>query len=97
MPELDGVALATAIRGRPDRRTTPVVILSSLGVHERATDVVAAFLVKPVKPSALHDTLATVLAGQRRRCRSGRRPASASTTGWARAIRCASCSPRTTR
>ena len=32
----------------------------------------AAFLVKPVKPSALHDTLVTALAGQRgRRCRSG--------------------------
>ena len=29
-----------------------------------ATDAVAAFLIKPVKPSALHDTLASVLAGQ---------------------------------
>ncbi len=64
MPELDGVALATALRGTPTGAATPVVILSSLGVHERPNDVVAAFLVKPVKPSALHDTLATVLAGQ---------------------------------
>ena len=44
--------------------STPVVILSSLGGHERANDTVAAFLVKPVKPSSLHDTLATVLSGQ---------------------------------
>ena len=64
MPELDGVALATALRGTSSGAAMPVVILSSLGVHERPNDVVAAFLVKPVKPSALHDTLATVLAGQ---------------------------------
>lgn len=64
MPELDGVALAMALRASEAGAATPVVILSSLGVRERPTDDVAAFLVKPVKPSALHDTLATVLAGQ---------------------------------
>ena len=62
MPELDGIALATAIRATPAGAATPVVILSSLGTHERS-EAVAAFLVKPVKPSALHDALATVLAG----------------------------------
>ena len=64
MPELDGVALATAIRAADAGASTPVVILSSLGIRDRATEAVAAFLVKPVKPSALHDTLATVLAGE---------------------------------
>ena len=64
MPELDGIALATALRSSEAGAATPVVILSSLGVHDRASQVVAAFLVKPVKPSALHDTLASVLAGQ---------------------------------
>jgi GAF domain-containing protein/CheY-like chemotaxis protein len=64
MPELDGLALATAVHATDAGATTPVVILSSLGVRERPTDDVAAFLVKPVKPSALHDALATVLAGQ---------------------------------
>ncbi len=64
MPELDGLALATAIRAAEAGSQTPVVILSSLGLHERSTEAVAAFLVKPVKPSALYDTLATVLAGQ---------------------------------
>ena len=64
MPELDGIALATALRASEAGAATPVVILSSLGMHDRASDAVAAFLVKPVKPSAMHDTLATVLAGQ---------------------------------
>jgi GAF domain-containing protein/CheY-like chemotaxis protein len=64
MPELDGVALATAMRATEAGATTSVVVLSSLGVHERDNDSVAAFLVKPVKPSALYDALATALAGQ---------------------------------
>jgi signal transduction histidine kinase/CheY-like chemotaxis protein len=64
MAELDGIALATAIRASEAGAAVPVVILSSLGMHDRDSDAVAAFLVKPVKPSALHDTLATVLAGQ---------------------------------
>jgi GAF domain-containing protein/CheY-like chemotaxis protein len=64
MPELDGIALATALRASEAGVRTPVVVLSSLGVHERDNDAVAAFLVKPVKPSALYDALATALAGQ---------------------------------
>ncbi|HEV8698190.1 MAG TPA: response regulator, partial [Candidatus Limnocylindrales bacterium] len=64
MPELDGIALATALRAAEPGASTSVVVLSSLGVHERDNDAVAAFLVKPVKPSALYDALATALAGQ---------------------------------
>ena len=64
MPELDGLSLATAIRSSGAGAETPILILSSLGVHDRTNDAVAAYLVKPVKPSALHDSLATVLAGQ---------------------------------
>jgi GAF domain-containing protein/CheY-like chemotaxis protein len=64
MPELDGLSLATAIRSSDAGAATPILILSSLGVHDRTNDAVAAYLVKPVKPSALHDSLATVLAGQ---------------------------------
>jgi GAF domain-containing protein/CheY-like chemotaxis protein len=64
MPELDGVALATALRATEAGAATSVVVLSSLGGHERDNDSVAAFLVKPVKPSALYDALATALAGQ---------------------------------
>jgi CheY-like chemotaxis protein len=62
MPVMDGLALAAAIRTTL-ATPPPVVILSSLGVRERATPDVAAFLVKPVKPSGLHDTILTVLAG----------------------------------
>jgi CheY-like chemotaxis protein len=64
MPELDGIALATALRASEAGAGTAVIVLSSLGVHEHATDTVASFLVKPVKPSALYDAIATVLAGQ---------------------------------
>ena len=64
MPELDGISLATALRASEAGATTPVVILSSLGMHDKSSEAVAAFLIKPVKPSALQDTLATVLAGQ---------------------------------
>jgi CheY-like chemotaxis protein len=64
MPELDGSALAAAIATTDGGRTMPIVMLSSVGVHERPHDAIAAFLVKPVKPSPLYDTLTTVLAGQ---------------------------------
>ncbi len=64
MPELDGIALGTALRAAEAGASTVVIVLSSLGMHERASDAVAAFLVKPVKPSALHDTIATALAGE---------------------------------
>jgi CheY-like chemotaxis protein len=64
MPELDGISLATALRASKAGAGTPVVILSSLGAHERTSDAVATFLVKPVKPSSLHDAMATALAGQ---------------------------------
>jgi GAF domain-containing protein/CheY-like chemotaxis protein len=64
MPELDGIALATALRGSKAGAATAVIVLSSLGVRERSGDAIAAVLVKPVKPSALYDTIATVLAGR---------------------------------
>ena len=64
MPELDGIALATALRASDAGAGTPVIVLSSIGVHDRESDGVAASLVKPVKPSALYDTIATILAGQ---------------------------------
>jgi CheY-like chemotaxis protein len=66
MPELDGLELAERIaslgnnEGRPP---TPVVILSSIGLRERENAPLAAWLAKPVKPSALHDTIATILFG----------------------------------
>jgi GAF domain-containing protein/CheY-like chemotaxis protein len=64
MPELDGLALASALRAAEAGASTPVIVLSSLGVHERESEAVSAFLIKPVKPSALHDAMATALAGE---------------------------------
>jgi GAF domain-containing protein/CheY-like chemotaxis protein len=66
MPELDGLELAARAADAHKKRTTPIVILSSVGVADRdGADAahVAAWLAKPVKPSALHDALATVLLG----------------------------------
>jgi GAF domain-containing protein/CheY-like chemotaxis protein len=61
MPELDGIALADAIK---DTVAQPpkLVLVSSAAVKERANPSLDAVLTKPVKPSALHDVLVTVLA-----------------------------------
>jgi GAF domain-containing protein/CheY-like chemotaxis protein len=64
MPERDGIDLAADLRDlRPDA-PIPVVILSSIGQHNRTAPNVRAMLVKPVKPSALHDALATAITGE---------------------------------
>jgi CheY-like chemotaxis protein len=42
----------------------PIVVLSSVGNRDREAPDITAFLTKPVKPSALHDALVTVLVGQ---------------------------------
>jgi CheY-like chemotaxis protein len=61
MPEMDGVALAEAIRAAA--KVSPrIVLVTSAAVRERRHPAVDAVLTKPVKPSALHDTLMTVLA-----------------------------------
>ena len=64
MPEMDGVEFASRASqaGGPGARP-PVVILSSVGVRDRDEAKVAGWLAKPVKPSALHDTIATILLG----------------------------------
>jgi GAF domain-containing protein/CheY-like chemotaxis protein len=61
MPEQDGLELAertAAVDG-----AMPVVILSSIGLRDRDGAPLAAWLAKPIKPSALHDTIATILLG----------------------------------
>jgi CheY-like chemotaxis protein len=61
MPEMDGIALAEAIRKAvPDGPRT--VLVSSFGPQERRHEAVDAYLSKPIRPSALHDVLVTVLA-----------------------------------
>ena len=66
MPEMDGVALAHAIRERPAGAAVPLVLFTSLGRREARAEEegFAAYLHKPIKPSQLFDALATVLADQ---------------------------------
>jgi GAF domain-containing protein/DNA-binding response OmpR family regulator len=61
MPERDGVELAEDLRALHPEEPIPVVILSSIGQHSRTAANVTAMLVKPVKPSALHDALANAI------------------------------------
>ncbi len=63
MPEMDGVEFASRTAGADGAAAPPVVILSSVGVRDREEAGVAGWLAKPVKPSALHDTIATILLG----------------------------------
>ena len=62
MPEQDGVELAASLAALRPERPMPVIILSSIGQHSRTAPNITAMLVKPVKPSALHDALADALA-----------------------------------
>ncbi len=66
MPEMDGVALAQAIRERPAGTTLPLILFTSLGRREARAEEAgfAAYLNKPIKPSQLFDALITVLAEQ---------------------------------
>ena len=62
MPEMDGIALAHAVRER--RPALPRVLFSSLGRRETGDSegLFAAYLGKPVRQSQLFDTLAGLLA-----------------------------------
>lgn len=62
MPQIEGPALAAALREAAPDGGPPVIILSSVGSHRITEPSVVATLTKPIKPSALHDALATALA-----------------------------------
>ena len=66
MPEMDGVALARAIREHRTAATLPLLLFTSLGRREAGAEsvVFSAHLTKPIKPSQVFDALAGVLAGQ---------------------------------
>jgi two-component system, sensor histidine kinase and response regulator len=63
MPRTDGATLAAAIKADSSLEGTVFIMLSSMGhskeVRELAGENVDAYLVKPVRPSKLLDTLAT--------------------------------------
>ena len=61
MPDMDGIELAEAIRAiRPTDRV-PLILSSSVGALDRASDAIDAFLTKPIKPSGLHDAVMTAI------------------------------------
>jgi PAS domain S-box-containing protein len=62
MPEMDGVTMARKIRSLRHATSLPLVLFSSLGRRESDVEpgFFAAFLGKPIKPSQLFDTLASL-------------------------------------
>ena len=101
MPEMDGVEFASrASQADGAAAIPPIVILSSVGVRDRDETKLAGWLAKPVKPSGLHDTIATILLGGvvAQPVAGARRPRpTAQQRRWVSGTRCASCWPRTTR
>jgi GAF domain-containing protein/DNA-binding response OmpR family regulator len=79
MPEMDGLALADAVRAAELPVQPKIVLVSSVAMRERGHPSLDAVLTKPVKPSALHDTLVTVFSngggGDDRALRAPEQPA----------------------
>jgi CheY-like chemotaxis protein len=65
MPEMDGIMLTREIRKLRDENSLPVILLTSLGRREIGAEDLefAAYLTKPLKPSALYDALASIFLG----------------------------------
>ncbi len=67
MPDMDGLSLAREIRKlQSPKSRLPLIMLTSLGRREIKEDMheFAAFLNKPIKPSALFDVLVSIFTGQ---------------------------------
>ncbi len=95
---MDGIGLAREIRAR--NATLPLVLFSSLGRREVGDDdkLFAAYLTKPIRQSQLFDTLVGLLAEETTTRVTIPTPAAPrlDPRDGVRAIRCASCSPKTT-
>jgi signal transduction histidine kinase/DNA-binding response OmpR family regulator len=74
MPDMDGQALADAINSSFGAARPPLIMVSSFGVRDQGHQGIDAFLTKPLKPSVLHDAIATVLAGAGGQLRQRRVP-----------------------
>ena len=64
MPEMDGAAVAAAMRTDERLRELAVILLTSAGHSDAAIPGVDVEIVKPVRPSHLYDMLQTVLASR---------------------------------
>ena len=65
MPDVDGIQLATMLRGHAHYRDTPLILLSSVTTRPTDTDTAgfSAVLSKPARVSTLYSTLTRVLSG----------------------------------
>ena len=70
MPEMDGFALAAAIKGDPALADTRLIVLTSMGHALRSAELkqlgIEGYLVKPVKQSRLFDCLVNEVRAERR-------------------------------
>ncbi len=84
MPEMDGVMLTRELRKIRSEESLPVILLTSLGRREIGADDLnfAAYLVKPLKPSALYDALAGSLRKERDHPANGYREARYGCGAW---------------
>ena len=71
MPGMDGLELAKRIVELDNPDPAPVVILTSFGLTSSDLELapISASLTKPVRPSALHDTIVSIFAGGTRTAR----------------------------
>ncbi|MEU3561349.1 response regulator [Kitasatospora sp. NPDC006786] len=67
MPNMDGVELAARIHRIPGRQRLPLILATSLATSRHAIDdrEFSAVLTKPLRASQLHDTLLSVVVGER--------------------------------
>jgi CheY-like chemotaxis protein len=73
---MDGIELSRAIRETRQAEELPLVLFSSINARELAMEagLFAAFLMKPLKPSAMLDTLMDLFAGDATRIESADEP-----------------------
>jgi CheY-like chemotaxis protein len=64
MPVLDGLMFTREVRKLQHEKALPIILLTSLGRRELGAEELnfAAYLTKPLKPSALYDALAGIFA-----------------------------------
>ena len=62
MPEMDGILLASEIRKLRDKNALPLILIGPIKCDVAAHDLFTAQLLKPVRPSQLYDTLASILS-----------------------------------
>ncbi len=68
MPEMDGLMLAHAIHANPAHKATPIILLTSMGQFTPAGEAesdIQACLIKPIKKSRLHESIAEIIAHQK--------------------------------